>query len=391
MAGIDDIDITKDLNGVPAQGDAVPVNQQPPPQDAPDGDKPEPRKSLRDTLSDAFRGEEAPKVEPAPEKPAEPVKPVDAPELVKVGDRFHRRDGSFASKEEIDAFTAGDKPQGEAPAAPALPPWADKLTDLEKQQFHALPAETRQFVERTMEGMNKRGEQYNEYALIDQVINPRKEGWANNGMTPLVAINNLLALSDFAGRDPGQFVLWFSDQHRLNLDQLLDARDAAKNGQPNNPQINGLQQEIAQLKNVINGFADTSAQQQQVNHMRTVQMFADEKDANGNIAHPYFGELADDIANHVMLIRQQQPYLPEHDILKAAYDFASFNNPVVRNALQQSRAQADKSKNAQEATRARQVGVSINGGPAGDTSKQPINANRTLRETLVHAFNQAQE
>jgi len=391
MADIaDGIDITTDLNG--QAPDAVPVNQgdvsveqrpvergTPPADDA----APEKPKSLRDTLSDAFKGTEAPKVDQAPETPAE-AKP-EGPDLVKVGERFHRRDGSFASKDEIEAFNA---PKGEA-APVSLPQWATGFTDLEKQQFTALPAEVRQFVERTMDGVNNRGAQYDEYQLLEQVLGPRRQAWAQQGMTPAVAVNQLFALSDFAGRDPGEFVMWFADQHKLNLDALLDARDAANNGGVPNPQITGLQQEIAELKNVINGFANTSVQQRHAQNMQLVQSFMDEKDAQGQLVHPYFNDLASDISSHVAMIRQQQPYLPERDILKAAYDFAAFNNPTVRNAVQQSQAKAIQDAKVAEAARARQVGVSINGGPAGDTSKQPNNANRTLREELRHAYNQS--
>jgi hypothetical protein len=123
--------------------------------------------------------------------------------------------------------------------------------------------------------------------------------------------------------------------------------------------------------------------------MQSVQAFMQEKDQSGNALYPYFEALADDIANHVTMIRQQQPLLPERDVLKAAYDFAAFNNLTIRNEMQQKQAKAFQEAQAAEAARARKVGVSINGGPAGDAGKQPNNANRTLRETLLDAYNQS--
>jgi hypothetical protein len=388
-----DLDITVDLNGQsadvqPYHGDAVPMNQQPAPTVTPEKADDKPAPSLRDTLTDAFKGETAPKVDEAP-KPAEiaPQATGDRPDLVKVGERFHRKDGSFASKEEIDAFNAPVAEGGQQP--PVVPAWASNLTELERTQLASLPAETRQFVERTMEGVNQRSAQLQEYDMIEQVIGPRREPWSQNGMTPLVAINELLALSDFAGRDPGEFVMWFANQHQLDLDAMLDARDEAlQNGEQMPAYVTGLQQQIAQLQNTIGGLTTTTVQQTTAQNMRHVQQFIEEKDASGNLAHPYFNDVATQVAQHVQLIRQQQPYLPERDILKAAYDFATFNNPEIRGKMQADTLKAQQDAAAAEAARARAAGVSINGGPAGDSSQAPNNANRTLREELQHAYSQ---
>lgn len=394
MPGVDDIDITTDLHsrgdGIPADQGAVDVNRGviEQPTVLPEGQKEAPVPSLRDTLTDAFKGTEAPKVDGETPPSAQPAVPdPNAPHLVKVGDRWHRKDGSFASKDEITAFEAVQA--GQAPP-PVIPQWAAGLTELEKQQFTALPAETRAWLERTMDNVMQRGSQYSEYDLIEQVIGPRKQAWAENGMPPAVALQQLFALSDFAGRDPGEFVMWFSDQHKLDLDSLLDARDAARqNGTAPDPAFIGLQQEIAQLRNTINGFTTNTVQQQQAQNFRLVQDFIDEKDADGKPKHPYFGDVSDAIAQNVTALRQQQPYLSEREVLQHAYDFAVFNNPTLRDQIQQGQQQALKDAAAAEAARARNVAVSINGGPAADASSHPNEANRTLREELIHAYNQS--
>ncbi len=394
MAGVDDIDITVDLNG--QAPDSQPYNAgdvqngtpiAPSPDTAQridDSAKESDPKSpnLRDLLTNAFKGETTP-AEPAPVSP--PVSPEgQAPSLVKVGERYHNPDGTFASQESIDAFLGKQVPQGEAPALPA---WATQLTPLEQQQFTALPAETRQFVERTMEAVNQRGAALQEYETLESVIGPRRQAWAEGGMSPLVAINNLFSLSDFAGRDPAQFVLWFADQHRLDLDAILDERDAQQNTQQD-PRLNGLQNEIASLKNTIDGFSQQTVQQEQANNLRIVQQFMDERDTDGNLIYPHFGVLSQDIAQHVGMIRQQQPYLSQVDVLKAAYDFATYNNPAIRAEVQKEALEKARKAAAAEAAKARQAGGSINGGPAGDTS-QPQNANRTLREELEYQYNQS--
>lgn len=390
-----DLDITVDLNGqsegaVPYHGDAVPQNRQPAqtPNVVPEAEAEAPAPSLRDTLTDAFKGEKAPLSQQAPgdAEKAGQKENIEAPALVKVGDRYHRPDGSFASNEDIAAFNAAA--QGQQAPPPVLAPWAAQMTAVEREQLASLPAETRQFVERTMEGVNQRVQQYQEYDLFEQIIGPRRQLWANEGTAPVAALNQLFALSDFAGRDPGQFVMWFSDQHRLDLDALLDARDAAQ-ANPGDPALQGLQRELAELRNTITGFTNVNVGQAHAQNVQRVRQFMEEKDASGNLLHPYFGDVANEVAQHVGLIRQQQPYLPEADILKAAYDFATYNNPAIREQMQQASLKAAQDAAAAEAARARAAGVSINGGPAGDTSHAPNNANRTLRDELKHAYNQS--
>lgn len=389
----DDLDITTDLNAqspdaVPYHGDdSLQIAQ--PPKQAPEvpeeGGKPA---TLRDQLSDAFKqhdGTQAPQQPDADQQP--PAQPQGKPpvELQKVGERFHRLDGSFASKEEIDAFNAFQA--GQAPEAP-LPQWTKNLTPVEQDQFKSLPKETRQFVERTMDGLNNQAAVFQDYNLIEQVIGTRRQAWAQQGMPPAVALQNLLNISDFAGRDPGKFVLWFADQQRLNLDQLLDARDAQAN-QPVDPRYQGLQQEIVQLRSAIEGMTSQNTSQLHAENLALVQSFMNERDDKGNLLHPHFEEVGAEIQQHAALLRQQQPYLDSKEILKAAYDFATYSNQSVRAKIQEASAQALRDQAAAEAARARQAGVSINGGPAGDAGTQPNNANRTLREELVHAYQQS--
>jgi hypothetical protein len=388
----DSIDITTDLNArsddaVPFHGDQVPENRGPAPvpevlRDTPDEP---PAPSLKDTLTDAFKGDKAPLSQQPPEgAPEAGQKENTGPDLVKVGDRFHRKDGSFASNAEIEAFNAVQSGQ---PAPPVLPPFVEGFTAVEREQFLSLPAETRQFVERTMEGVNNWATKLADYDVIDQVIGPRRQAWAAEGMPPAAALQQLFSLSDFAGKDPGQFVMWFADQHRLDLDALLDARDAMNDGvEQGDPRFLGLQNEIAELRNALTGYTNISVSQQHAQNARLVQQFTEEKDASGNLLHPYFPDVADSVVQHIGLLRQQQPYLSEPDLLKAAYDFATYNHPQIRERLQQEALKAAQDKAAAEAARARGVGVSINGGPAGDTSHAPNNANRTLREELQEAF-----
>lgn len=405
----DNIDITQDLNGnsdpyggQPYHGDAVTPNALPQNEGLtvlPEGDKGEPKeKSLRDSLTDAFKDQQTPRLdtegrqegEQAPLSPVGEAPPA-APELVKVGDRWHNKDGTFASKEQIEAFNAAQAAaEGQAPPAPELPPFHQHLTELERQQYTALPPEIRAFMDRNMEGVAQQAAQYSEYNQLEQLIGPRRDGWLQEGMNPYAAVNALLQLSDFAGRDPGEFVLWFADQHRLDLDAILDARDAALEGQPQaDPRLNPLIEKIGQLENTISGFTTQASEQTVQANLQIVQAFMAEKDEAGQPKYPYFAEVANHIGPYVNNIKASQPTLSPYDTLKAAYDFACFNNPAIRGKMQAAEQATIAARKAQEAEKARLAGSSINGGPAGADSGNSNNPSRSLREELRYQYDRS--
>jgi hypothetical protein len=314
---------------------------------------------------------------------------------VKVGNRWHNPDGTFASQEAIDAMLAsqntGEQGQQQEQQPVALnAPWANRLTAIEREQIAALPAETRQFVERTMEAVEQRSQLYSEYDQLEQLIGPRREAWAQQGSNVYAAVNQLFSLSDFAGRSPGEFVMWFADQHKLDLDALLDERDAMQQQAPVDPRLNGLQQEIVQLKTLLTGQLTQQQQQQQATNLREVQQFMDAKDATGKPLRPYFSEVVPELQRHIAVIKQQQPWLSGQEVLQAAYDFACYTNVAVRERIQQEQQRALRDKAVAEAARARAAAKSISGGPVSGVSKAPNNANRSLREELQAAFAAAQ-
>ena len=404
MADItDNIDLTSDLGngadpfgGQPYHGGDLAQNAipsvEPAPVEAPDSNAPEP--TLRDTLSRAFKDTQTPQLDPADRQEGEqaPLSPVgEAPpaELIKVGDRWHNKDGTFASQAQIEAFNAaqvapqGQQP-GEQPPAQQLPPYTQMLTEVERQQYQQLTPEVRAFLDRSMDQVAQAATRYSEYGQLEQLIGPRREAWQSEGMNPYAALNSLFQLSDFAGRDPGEFVLWFADQHGLDLDVLMDARDAEleAGGGIQDPRLNTLVETVNQLQNTINGFT-TQASEQTVNaNMQVIQQFMAEKNQDGSLKYPHFSEVSNNIGQHVSAIKASQPHLSSYDVLKAAYDFACFNNPVVRGKIQQAEQAALAAKRTQEAERARLAGSSISGGPAGGDSGNATNPSRSVRDEL---------
>jgi hypothetical protein len=152
--------------------------------------------SLRDQISNALKGE------------------TDTPAAATQDGRA--RDpatGKFVEKA-ADAAPPGDTP-------PAAPSTAAAPAGIDPQVFASLPAETQAALARTMEDVNTRQQRFAALEPLEQIIGPRRDLWALNGATPAQAINQLLALSDFAGRDPGGFIRHIAKNSGVDLAQLV--------------------------------------------------------------------------------------------------------------------------------------------------------------------------
>lgn len=333
--------------------------------------------SLRDQLSKAFTPDDK-----TPEVP----KPDAAPAITQGEDgRWRRADGTFANADEVAALQkpAETNTLQEAPAS-----ILSQMTEAERRQVEALPAETREFLLRKMEAVEGQAARYSEYNLLEsELLGPRRQAWQAQGLTPAVALQQLFAVSEFATRDPSAFVLWYADQHGVDLDAALDARDAQR---PNDPYVAQLQQEVGQLRNTVSGFQQNQQQQVHQTYVKEVEDFALQKDASGNLARPYFAEVAQDFVAQIGALRNANPNMANADVLQKAYETACWANPSVRGRMQKAAEDARNAQAAEQARRASAASVSINGGPSGTVLPQsPENSNLSLREEITRQFQSA--
>lgn len=236
-----------------------------------------------------------------------------------------------------------------------------------------------------MEDLNTRAARYSEYDLIEQnILGPRRQAFQAEGTTPAVALNQLFALSDFAGRDPGNFVLWFSQQRGLDLDALLDARDAQTANV--DPVVQQLQGQVQQLTGTVQQFQQQGMQAAQQANYNAVETFAQERDEAGALKRPHLTDVMDGWAAQITAIRAANPNMPNHEVLQKAYDNACWSDPNVRAKMQQATAAQTQAAEAARVAAAKAAGSSVTGGPAGDASTLPNNSSRSLREELESQF-----
>jgi len=400
-----DYDLTSDLDGSPNEGalaDTVPLNdgvvnqtsgERPA---APDGtvhvndtkSSVEPKAdefNLRDQLSNAFKGEDAAAAAAAAtaaDPNAAPAK-YEGPALTKdSAGKWRTPDGLFASQEQVNAFEAASTAQASNSEQDYTSTIAG-MTPVEQEQFKALPAEIRQFVGRTMDTLNGQAAQYAEYGQLEQLIGPRRQAWAGNAMSPAMAVSQLLQLSDFASTNPKDFVLWFADQNKVDLDAALDERDAAM--QNVDPAVQELRGQVQQLTSMLQQNGNT--QQPQAEMVNQVNAFALEKDEGGNLKRPYLAQVKDTWPVHISSLRQSNPQMSPVEVLQKAYENACWANPAVRNSMQVEAQRTQQTAAQTAAAKAKAAGSSISGGPNGrGTTTANGQVNLSLRDELAQQF-----
>lgn len=141
------------------------------------------------------------------------------------------------------------------------------------------------------------------------VLNPYNELFASQNVEPKAAVQYLLY---------AHHVLSTADeQGKLDAFNHMAASYGIKlDGSKVTPEIQSLQSEISQLKQIINQGQQESKQEKQAKVMQEVDAFASENDL--------FDEVSDDMI----------PFLSAGHTLQEAYDKAIWANPVTRQKLQ---------------------------------------------------------
>jgi hypothetical protein len=336
----------------------------------PDADKPP---SLRDTISNALKADADPNATP--------------PAATQDGMVRDPATGQFVAKPAVDPNAAPD-PNAAAAAAPVVAAPAGIAPEV----FASLPAETQAQLARTMEDVQRNQQRIAWLSPLEQVITPERiNAWAmNGGMQPAQAVHQLLALSDFAGRDPAGFIKYMAQQNGVDLETLVLEMEP---GEVPDPKIVALERQIADLSGTIQS---QTQQQQQAAHERTVNeviAFADEKGPDGStLLRPHLSDLGDTWLPHINVVKQQNPSWSHGQVLQQAYENACWANPTVRGKMQAAAEAAAEAKRladgAKKVDAARTASVSVRTGAPSAPPAAPDSPNRSLRDTIKGAMAQ---
>jgi hypothetical protein len=247
---------------------------------------------------------------------------------------------------------ADEESEGDEPAEAQTITAPQSMSAKDREKFYALPPDQQAWItdrvkqqeadytKKTMEIAETR----KAYDKLEQVIAPRRQQLAMDGMDEGTAIGQLFALSDFASENPVGFVQYLMQQRGIPLSALTQSGQGQSQ---TDPQLTAMQREIHGLKDYFT--RQTQAQQaQQVQGVQTdIQTFASE--------HEFYSELEQDMIPLVAGFRQSHPGLSNKDYLAKAYKAALAVNDEVaakvsadQNAkrLAETKKAADKAKKA---------------------------------------------
>jgi len=245
-------------------------------------------------------------------------------------------------------------PEGDSEGEAILPPPAWSAAS--KAEFAKLPRPIQNEIVRRENDVNtaftQRAQQFNAVQPLVQAVAPYADKFALRGQHPAVAVQQLLAVQDLLERDPMQGVAHVARAYNVDLRNFAAAYSQVQ--KPQDPQVQALANEVAQMKNERAQQQRYVEQQEMSRITGEVEAFSADKGT-----HPYF-----DAVRPAMAQLMAQGICND---LQAAYDHACWAIPEVRERIlnDQKRAEATARQKAERdaAERARRAGVSVRSTP----------------------------
>lgn len=323
------------------------------------------------------------------ETPGEPEKSDDAPDKKSVSDD----EVAAKSPEESESGKTDQVKDSEAKGATGslTPPgtWSAE----ERAEFIELPEKAQSAILRR-EGDRDRafGQKQTEmdraikqYADLDQVLEPHKEGLALRGMTSATLLSQYIATSQALAENPKDTLRYLAEQYGVDLSIINQAAPEET------PEIAKLRRELNETRAAVTQFQNSQNQQhtdlqgqRRAALANTLTTFANAQDETGGLKYPHFEELRKDMSAMVSAAGQQGQEMD----LDEAYQRALWASPVHRESLlaHQSREMERKAEDDRKAhaVKAAKAGKSVAGAPGGggDTPAPQD----TLRGELEKAF-----
>jgi hypothetical protein len=218
---------------------------------------------------------------------------------------------------------------------------------------------------------------------MDEIMGPYREAMAREGIDDAMAIKQLVAAHAYLQRDPANAIQWLADKYGIDLKAAGTAGTEA--GQPS-AELVAVKKELAELKNSLSA---REKQEQDTQHQATlsqITQFAEAKDAQGQLKHPHFDDVAPDVAALIRAARAQGQTLTLQD----AYDRAVYANPQTRTKVLAAQDAQRKAKEEEERkaklNAAKKAGTDVSGtGAATAVVANPNDLRATLEANLDKA------
>ena len=258
---------------------------------------------------------------------------IEAEEIEEKGSAY-AKESVETKPDDVEAESAStedavDGSDGE-PETPQTLSAPQSMSAKDREAFYELPpASQKWLVDRVkqQEGDYTRkstevAEQRKYYDKIEQVIAPRRQQLALDGMDDGTAVGQLFALSDFASADPVGFTRYMFEQRGIPLSALTENGGRT----PADPQMLAMQQRLQYFEGHL-------AQQQQVEHQKSTQVVMSDIEKFSSET-PFYQELQAEMVPIVSALRQSRPGLSNSQYLSTAYKMALAANEDVSSKVE---------------------------------------------------------
>lgn len=215
-----------------------------------------------------------------------------------------------------------------------------------------------------LEEINKyttqRDQEYADYRRrldpVYQVLQPFEQRYALQGVPIHQGVQQLFQAAELLNTDPDTAFPWLAGAYRPRnpveaINQLanawgIDLNQALQDAPYVDPTVTALlsplQQQVQQMQQAMYQQQQYAQQQQQNALVSEVSDFEAAKDENGNLLHPHFGEVLEDMVSLVQMGRAKD--------LAGAYQLATQYSPKLQQSQQATLAEKARQKAIQEAT-----------------------------------------
>ena len=226
------------------------------------------------------------------------------------------------------------------------------------------------------------------YGPIEQVLGPHRNRMRVEAGSEAEYLKRTLEVSEFASKDPTQFLAWYLAQPNIasQVDlQKVFGQQAPTDDIRSHPVVSQLQQTVQGLQQQLQGFLG----QQQTQQISTVEQqiteFASAKGTDGSPLRPHFEAVREDVFNLIPALKAQFPHASVAQIMEKAYQTAIHTNDAVSGELRRIEEERIRSEieKAERVKKAQLAGKSIpSGAPAGKPANGAADPN-DLRGTLT--------
>lgn len=394
----------------------------------------QPADDLKSLLSDAF--EQSEKATPeVTEKPAKTTTDGGGQRKRAPDGKFAKADGDEADGEAVESDgETGDRPDGkpvaekpegeETPAVEGVPQVPNHWTADHKEAFKTLPPAA----QKILIDINKRQDAAytqkttaladfrKEYGAVDEMFTPYKEQIRAAGFTPATLIRNWHNVETALMEGKGVEVLTrVVDSYKIDKGQLAkalgltgapavaDGATPANGATPaasavtSSPEIADLKTELAGLRGKITAREQKEREDQiaaaQADLDRVtndIETFKGATNDKGELLNPHYPEVE---ATMIRLAKSYRANGQEPPALKDLYEEAVWATPSTRDKALAARQQSEERRKADEArakaAKAKNAGSSVTGAPASGQSPRNRTVERSLREELEAAADDA--